>query len=82
MSRTQFLRFFDRGLPKPIAYVLLGLAALAVLSAVASSQVSSPRAVLVPTIAVPAALRNAGGTNGPVECDLKAGISTDCVFMD
>jgi hypothetical protein len=82
MTRTQFIRRFDRGLPQALGYTLLALVAIALIysgSLMADSRPTSTP-VVVPQWAVPAF--EGEWTANPRECDLPGGISSDCVFMD
>ncbi|QJR11269.1 hypothetical protein DSM104443_02342 [Usitatibacter rugosus] len=84
MQRTIFFRRFNRGLPRTARIALFIAVVLALLSYASSSLMADPRIastpVVVPQWTVPAV--EGEWISSPRECDLPAGLSTDCVFMD
>lgn len=81
MSKTPFLRRFGRGLPRVASLAFFALVAVAVTNDLRASRESGARAALMPLV-TPDALRGIGEWTSPRECDVLAGISTDCEFMD
>lgn len=81
MSSTLFMRRFDRRLPRVAGLAILASIAIAVTNDRAASRASDSKVAPAPLVA-PATLRGIGEWTSPRECDLNAGISTDCVFMD
>jgi hypothetical protein len=79
MSTSHFLHWFFRGLPSAIVFALFVFASLAIVqyrdaSRAADIPVTSPSALAIDEKAEVSGL--------PRECDLPAGISTDCLFLD
>ena len=83
MTRTLFIDRFDRKLPRAVAYTLIAVATLALMDHYKGSLMANAQTSFSPVVAHwSTPVVDGEWLPGPRECDLQAGIATDCFFLD